>query len=76
MLTKSTKATKYPSSISKPSEALAGSCSRLKRGLPPPEKLGQNTTTSEYAAGLEAAQKLIARIAVRIVTAKREQANE
>ena len=74
MLTNTNKAA-HPSSISKRSEALAGSSSPSKKGLPPAEDLGQ-TLTSDGSAGMKAAQKLIAEIAVRIITAKRGTANE
>ena len=69
MLTNTNKAT-YPSSTSKHSEASAGSCSPLKKGLPRAEDLGQ-TSISDGSAGMKAAQKLIAEIAVRIITAKK-----
>lgn len=74
MLTKPNKAA-YPSSISKRSEALAGSSSPSKKGSPPAEDLGQ-TLTSDGWVGMKAAQKLIAQIAVRIITAKKAEANE
>ena len=75
MLTKPNKPT-YPSSTSKHSEASAGSCSPSKNELPAPEELPQSSTANDLSAEMEAAQKLIAEIAVRIMVAKRRQANE
>ena len=74
MLTNAIKPT-YRSSISKPSEVSAGSCSPSENELPAPEELPQGSTANDLSAEIEAAQKLIAEIAVRIMTAKRRQTN-
>ena len=75
MLTKPHKPT-YPSSILRPSEVSAGSCSPSKNELPAPEDVSQSLTANVSSAEMEEAQKLIAEIAVRIFLATREQEDE
>ena len=75
MLT-NTKRAKYPSSISKPFEALGELSRRLKGGLTKTNETGLETTSSQPAPEIQAAQKLIAQIAVRILIEGKKERDE
>jgi hypothetical protein len=66
----------YPSSKSKDSEAFGESSSASKNELPAPGKLPQTLMIKNASAEMEAAQKLIAEIAVRIMMADRRGTDE
>ena len=75
MLTTMRKAT-YQSSMSKPFGASDESCSLSKNGSPPDKLPTQETAISDSPPEIQAAQKLLAQIAVRIMTAKKRQRDE
>ena len=75
MLTTMRKAT-YQSSMSKPFGASDESCSLSKNGSPPDKHPTQETAISDSPPEIQAAQKLLAQIAVRIMTAKKRQRDE
>jgi hypothetical protein len=61
------KKTKYQSSMSKPFEASDESCSLSKNGSPPAKHPAQETTISDSPPEIQAAQQILARIAVKIL---------
>jgi hypothetical protein len=75
MLTTMRKAT-YQSSMSKPFGASDESCSLSKNGSPPDKHPTQETAISDSPPEIQAAQKVLAQIAVRIMTAKKRQRDE
>ena len=68
--------TTYQSLMSKPFGALDESCSLSKNGSPPDKHPTQETAISDSPPEIQAAQKLLAQIAVRIMTAKKRQRDE
>jgi len=62
---------KQHSSISPPSAVSAGLSNRFDTGLRAEEQLHQETVTRVVQPEIEAAQRLLARIAARIVTQRR-----
>ena len=74
MLT-NTKQAKYPSSISIPCEALGGLSRPLKGELTKTNETGPETS-SQPALEIQAAHKLIAQIAVRILIEGKQERNE
>jgi hypothetical protein len=70
MLTTMKKA-KYQSSISKPFGASDESCSLSKNGSPPDKNQNQ-----DYPPEIQAAQQILARIAVKILRRKRDEEKE
>ena len=75
MLTKSKQA-KYPSSMSKPFEASGGLSRPSKEELTKTNESGPEVKSRQPAPEFQAAHKLIAQIAVRIVMETRQKRNE
>jgi hypothetical protein len=70
MLTTMRKST-YQSSISKPFGASDESCSLSKNGSPPAKHPTQETAISDSPPEIQAAQQMLARIAVKILTRRK-----
>jgi hypothetical protein len=68
------KKTKYQSSISKRYGASDESCSLSRNGSPPAKHPSQETAISDSPPGIQEAQKILAQIAVKILT--RRKTNE
>jgi hypothetical protein len=75
MLTK-TKQAKYPSSMSKPFEASGGLSRALNGELTKTNETGPEMKSSQPAPEIQAAHKLIAQIAVRILIETKQERNE
>ena len=67
---------KNPSSTSKVSGALAGSSRAFEQGLAPASDVTPELNSSSVAPEIQAAQKLLAQIAVRLLNAKRRKEEE
>jgi hypothetical protein len=70
------KNSKHQSSISKRLEASAGSFGVFKRGLTQKKELVRDATPRNAALEIQAAQKILAQIAVRIMTEKVPKTDE
>jgi hypothetical protein len=70
------KTSKDPSSTSKVSEALAGSPGIFEQGLIPANEMAVELNSSSVASEVQAAQKLLAQIAVRLLNTKRRKEEE
>ena len=75
MLTSAKKA-KYPLSTSKPSGPSSGSSRVLEGELTKPNEAGSAVISSHAAPEIQAAQKLIAQIAVRILIERKKKRDE
>ena len=75
MLTSAKKA-KYPLSTLKPSGPSSGSSKVLDGELTKPNEAGQEMIASNAAPEIQAAQKLIAQIAVRILIERKKKRDE
>jgi hypothetical protein len=70
------KNSKNPSSTSKVSGALAGSSGAFEQGLTGANEMTSELNTGSTAPEIQAAQKLLARIAVRLLNTKRRKEEE
>jgi hypothetical protein len=70
------KNSKNPSSTSKVSGALAGSSRLFEQGLAPASDVTPEPNPSSVAPEIQAAQKLLAQIAVRLLNTKRRKEEE
>jgi hypothetical protein len=70
------KKSKDPSSTSKVSGALAGSSRLFEQGLAPASDVTLEPNPSSTAPEIQAAQKLLAQIAVRLLNTKRRKEEE
>ena len=70
------KNSKDPSLTSKVSEALAGSSGIFEQVLIPANEMAVELNSSSVASEVQAAQKLLAQIAVRLLNTKRRKEEE
>jgi hypothetical protein len=76
MLTKAKNKAKYPSSILKPSATSGGSSRLLEIELIPAKESDPEMAPSHATPEIQAAQRILAHIAVRILTARKTKTDE